>query len=94
MEGRITINEIGRRGRRPRSNVRLFPGERREFAASPCKHFGRRVDADDLGAWKGVSEDVSQVAGAATEIVNQRVSECGKSSDEVEARAKADVGIA
>jgi len=48
----------------------LLPRKRRELAASFGEHFEGGVDANDFGIGKGVSENASEVAGAATEVID------------------------
>src|ERR1700687_1342053 len=94
LQGGIGVDEIGRSCRVPRADVRLLPREGGKLATRFGEHFGRGVEADDTGFGKGVGENAGQVARAAAEVVDGGVFAFGDAGHEIEARAKADVGVA
>src|ERR1700737_1858344 len=90
----VGIDEFRRSWRVPRADVSLLPVQRRKLAASFGEHFWRGIDASYLGVGKGIGEDAGQVAGATTEIVDCGIFRFWDAGDEIEAGAKANVGIA
>src|SRR5437899_1470590 len=94
LQGGISVNEVRSARWAPRRDVRLLPLDLRELTPSLRKHFRRRIDAGHFGTRKSIGEDAGQVTGAAAEIVNYWVIELRNARDEVDAGAKADVGVA
>ena len=94
MQGGVGVDELRRRGRAPGTDVRLLPVEGGELASSFGEHFGRGIDAGDFGIRESIGEDSRQMAGAAAEVVNCGVVGFGDAGDQIDAGAKANVGVA
>jgi hypothetical protein len=90
----VGIDELRRRRRPPGRDVSLLPVEGGELAPSFGEHFGRGVDAGDFGTREGIGEDLRQMARTAAEVVDGGVLGLGDAGDEIEAGAKANVGVA
>src|SRR5712672_4297649 len=84
---------MGRSRRAPRCKVCLMPIECGEFPPFLRKHFAGRIDAGHFGTGESIGEDAGQMTGAAAEVVNYLVIELRDARDQVDAGAKADVGV-